>query len=145
VRLSALTAVCVCAALLVVGCGGGSNGGSNTTAPEGGGATSGAQGEAGAPKKATAPNAPAGSKVAVCETGAAGVEALHASALDCGLARRVVGQWSRNRDCALGAGDSRGSCSLRGFRCQATRTDRGTTVSCARPGGDVSFVMKGGD
>jgi hypothetical protein len=147
VRLTALTAVCVCTAVLVAGCGGGSNGGSNTTAPEGGGTTGGGSksgpGEGGAPKKATAPNAPAGSKVVVCEAGAAGLEAMHAAGVDCGLARRVVGQWSRNRDCALGAGDSRGSCSLRGFRCQATRTDRGTAVSCARPGGDVSFIKKG--
>ena len=51
-------------------------------------------------------------------------------------------RWGRRGGCALGKGESRGSCSLGGFRCQAVRVDRGTAVSCARPGGDVSFVAK---
>lgn len=138
-RPAAVTAVAivVCAALLAAGCGGGSSGGSNTTAPEGGGANGAADGT---PKKATSPNAPAGSKVVDCKVEAASMGGLRATAVDCGLARRVMGQWRRNRSCALGDSDSRGSCSLGPFRCQAVRTDEGAVVSCARPGADVSFV-----
>jgi hypothetical protein len=133
VRLSALAAVLLCAALLVAGCGGGSSGGSNTTAPPASG---------GSPKKATAPNAPAGSKVVACRESAAEVEGLRAAAVDCGTAHRITRRWENHRSCALAEGASRGSCSLGGFRCQTVRTGDGTAVSCARPGGDVSFVVK---
>jgi hypothetical protein len=143
-RLSALTAVLLCAALLAAGCGGGSSGGSNTTAaPEGDGAAGGAAG-GGAPKKATAPNAPAGSKVVACDSSGGAAEQLHATAVDCGTARGVMRQWGQSRACALAEGASRNSCSLDGFRCQAVRTDQGGAVSCARPGGDVSFVSRSG-
>jgi hypothetical protein len=150
-RLSALTAVVatiICAALLVAGCGGGGSAGSNSTSPpetggaNGGGATGGGTPGGGAPKKATAPNAPAGSRVVACKEGAVDMEGLRATAVDCGSARETMRQWGRSRGCSLGKGGSRSSCSLGGFRCQAVRTDRGAAVSCARPGGDVSFVAK---
>jgi hypothetical protein len=127
VRLTALTAVVLCAALLAAGCGGGGSGGSNTTAP---------------PKKATAPNAPAGSKVVACKEGTPDVEGLRVATVDCGTARKTMTRWSATSSCALPAGASRGSCSLGGFRCQAVRAARGIAVSCARPGGDVAFVVK---
>jgi hypothetical protein len=133
VRFAALTAVLVCAALLVAGCGGGSSGGSNTTAPPAGGGT---------PKKATAPNAPAGSKVVACEESAADAEGLRATAVDCGTADRIMRRWEKHRSCALAEGASRGSCSLGSFRCQAVKASDGAAVSCARPGGDVAFVVK---
>jgi hypothetical protein len=133
VRLVALTAVLVCAALLAAGCGGGSSGGSNTTAPPAGG---------GAPKKATAPNAPAGSKVIACKGSAADVEGLRATAVDCGTADRIMRRWEKHRSCALPEGASRGSCSLGSFRCQTVRSGDGATVSCARPGGDITFVVR---
>ncbi|HVV91634.1 MAG TPA: hypothetical protein VHB53_14160 [Solirubrobacterales bacterium] len=129
-------AVVVSAALLAAGCGGGGSGGSSSTAPRPGGGTNGG----GMPKKATAPNAPAGSKVVACKAGATGVEGLRATAVDCGSARATMLRWGRSDACALGDGESRGSCSLGGFRCQAVRADRGVVVSCARPGGDVSFI-----
>jgi hypothetical protein len=135
-------AVAVTCAVLVAGCGGGGSGGSNSTAaPEGGGTTGG-----GTPKKATAPNAPAGSKVVACEEGAEGVEGLRATAVDCATAERVMRRWENHRSCALPGGASRGSCSLGGFRCQTVRADRGVAVSCARPGGDIAFIAtrKGG-
>lgn len=135
-RTAALAAFVVCAALLAAGCGGGGSGGSNTTAPPTGGATNGGE----TSKKATAPNAPAGSKVVACKAGAAGVEGLRAAAVDCGTARATMLRWGRTEGCDLAAGASRGSCSLGGFRCQAVRADRGVAVSCARPGGDVAFI-----
>jgi hypothetical protein len=133
VRLAALTAVLVCAVLLAAGCGGGSSGGSNTTARPAGGGT---------PKKATAPNAPAGSKVVACKESAADVEGLRATAVDCGTADRIMRRWENHRSCALAEGASRGSCSLGSFRCQTVEAGRGVAVSCARPGGDIAFILK---
>lgn len=134
-RFTALAAIILCAALLATGCGGGGSGGSNTTAPPTGG------GEA--PKKATAPNAPAGSKVVACEESAAGIEGLRAAAIDCGTADRIMRRWASHRSCALAEGASRGSCALGAFRCQAVKADRGVAVSCARPGGDIAFIKRG--
>ena len=113
-----------CAALLVAGCGGGS-GGSNSAA---------------APKTATAPNAPAGSKVVACKESAVDIEGLRATAVDCGTADRIMRRWANHRSCALAEGASRGSCALGSFRCQTVRADRGVAVSCARPGGDIAFI-----
>ena len=122
----------ICAALLAAGCGGGSSGGSNTTAPPA---------EGGTPKKATAPNAPAGSKVVSCDAGAA---QLRATAVDCETARTTLEHWQQSEACALGGGNSRGSCSLGGFRCQAVKVDQGVSVSCAGPEGDVAFLVRPG-
>jgi hypothetical protein len=133
VRLAALIAVLVAAALLAAGCGGGSSGGSNTTAPPAGG---------GGPKKATAPNAPAGSKVVACKEDATEVQGLRATAVDCGTADRIMRRWEKHRSCALAEGASRGSCSLGSFRCQAVKAGEGAAVSCAHPGGDIAFVVK---
>jgi hypothetical protein len=130
VRLAPLVAILVSAALLAAGCGGGSSGGSNSTAAP----------QTGPSKKATAPNAPAGSKVVACEESAAGVDGLRAAAIDCGTADRIMRRWQKHRCCALAAGASRGSCALGSFRCQAVQADRGVAVSCARPGGDIAFV-----
>jgi hypothetical protein len=134
VRLTALAAIVLCAALLAAGCGGGDSGGSNTTAPPAGGGET--------PKKATAPNAPAGSKVVACKEGAADVEGLRVTAIDCGTADRIMRRWENHRSCSLAAEASRGSCSLGAFRCQAVKADRGVAVSCARPGGDIAFIKR---
>jgi hypothetical protein len=131
-KLSVATAfaVLVAAALLVTGCGGSGSEGSNSTAPPG------------TAKKATAPNAPAGSKVVVCEAGGAGTAQLRATAIDCDTARMTMQQWEGTEACSLGDDDSRGSCSVGAFRCQAVKVDRGLSVSCAKPGGDVAFIAK---
>ncbi|MBS1893209.1 MAG: hypothetical protein JST59_18070 [Actinobacteria bacterium] len=124
-RFTALAAIVLSAALLAAGCGGGgSEGSSSTAAPKGGGA----------PKTATAPNAPAGSKVVDCGQG------LRAAAVDCGTAERIERRWEKHRSCSLPDGASRGSCSLGPFRCQAVRAGDGIAVSCARPGGDIAFI-----
>ena len=128
-RFIALAAIVLSAALLAAGCGGSGSGGSNSTAPP--------AEEGGAPKKATAPNAPAGSKVVVCGQG------LRATAVDCGTAGRIERRWEKHRSCALPDGASRASCALGPFRCQAVKTGDGVAVSCARPGGDIAFIAKG--
>jgi hypothetical protein len=116
------------AALLVAGCGGGSGSGSSSTAPAGGGS-----------KKATAPNAPAGSKVVACAESRMETKQLRAAAVDCETARATMRHWESSHACTLGDG-SRASCSLGGFRCQAVRVDKGAAVSCAGPQGDVSWI-----
>ena len=139
--LAAVATVVICAALLAAGCGGGS-GSSKSTAPSEGGANGGGGGNPGGPKKATAPNAPAGSRVVECKERAADAGELRATAVDCGAAVAVMRKWGDHQGCALAKRASRNSCSLDGFRCQAVRTGGAATVSCARPGGDVSFVAK---
>ena len=67
---------------------------------------------------------------------------LRAAAVDCATARKTMRRWGRQHGCALGAKDTRGSCSLGGFRCQAVRTGGAASVSCARPGGDVTFIAR---
>jgi hypothetical protein len=124
-------------ALLVAGCGGGSNGGSSSTVPGGGGAN-----ESGAPKKATAPNVPAGAKVVSCKGSGPGTKQLRATAVDCGTARTTMRRWQSSQACTLGRNASRSSCSLGAFRCQAVRVDAGASVSCAHPGGDVAWIAK---
>lgn len=135
-RLTTLAATAILgAALLLAGCGGSGSGGSNTTAPPAGGTTNG-----GTPKRATAPNAPAGSKVVACKGGGAAAKGLRAAAVDCGTARATMLRWGQTSGCELAEGASRGSCSLDGFRCQAVKADRGIAVSCARPDGDIAFI-----
>lgn len=148
-RLLALIAAVLCAALLATGCGGGAGGSSAPAPPAGGAAKEGgapgteAGGAAGgATKPANEPNGPAGSKVVSCKVGAADMAQLRATVVDCGAARAAMRRWAGDRACAPGAGASRSACSLSGFRCQAVRTDRGAVVSCARPGAAVSFIAK---
>ncbi len=143
-KLSALAVLAVlAAALLVAGCGSGGSGGGSTMGATGmhDEGTRPAPAEPGAGKKATAPNAPAGSKVVACAEGRMEMVQLRATAVDCGTARTMMRQWASSHACTLGGG-SRSSCSLGRFRCQAVKVDRGAAVSCARPGGDVSFIAK---
>jgi hypothetical protein len=125
--LAAALAVC---GLLLGGCGGGTvKSGSTAPAP--------------APnEKATAPNAPAGSKVVDCKESEPEMTELRAAGVDCGTARKTMGAWSAHPDCTLGAKATRGSCSLGAFRCQEVRTGGAASVSCAHSGGDVTFVAK---
>jgi hypothetical protein len=121
-KRSAVAALAVLvAALLVAGCGGGSS--SSTS------------------KEATAPNAPAGSRVVSC----GGSAQLRATTIDCATARTTMGRWEGSDACALGPGGSRGSCSLEGFRCQAVKVEKGTSVSCVGPEGDIAFIAKRAD
>jgi hypothetical protein len=117
----------VLAALLVAGCGGGSS----STAPAGGGE--------GTPPKATAPNAPAGSKVSSCGSGS-----LRATEVDCDTARQTMERWQATESCALAEGASRNSCSVGSFRCQSANVGEGIAVSCASDEGDVAYVVKPG-
>jgi hypothetical protein len=125
-KRAAVATLAILIALLVAGCGGGSS--SSTT-------------QEGAPKKATAPNAPAGSKVVACGEHRLESHELRATEVSCETARTTLKHWKGSKACALERG-SRGSCSVGGFRCQAVKVDAGTAVSCAGPEGDVAFIVR---
>jgi hypothetical protein len=119
-RLAALSAVAVFA-VLVVGCGGSSS-------------TDGS----------TQPKAPVGASAESCDTDAMDAEDLRATGISCDQARKIMDGWQREDSCALPSGASRGGCLTHSFRCQATRTDRGTAVSCSRRGESIAFVARRG-
>jgi hypothetical protein len=119
-RLAALLAVVVLAALAAAGCGSSSDDAS------------------------TPPEAPVGASARSCETFATDAEGLRATGISCDQARQVMDGWQRQGSCALPGGASRGGCLTRSYNCQATRTDRGTAVSCARTGESVAFVARRG-
>ncbi len=105
--------------LALAGCGGGSSSSSTT-----------------APKQAAAPNAPAGSKVTTCKGG------VRAADVGCGSAIEARQRWAKRPACAIAEGRSRSSCSVGDLRCQAIRIDKGVSVSCAHPGGNVTFLER---
>jgi hypothetical protein len=141
-----LTAV----ALFVAGCGGGGSSSSGTSGNSPSTREPAGVNPGGPIKKATAPNAPAGSKVIACGAADPDARGLRAVAVDCGTAAATMKRWQAKRGCAPAAGarspaagESRKSCSLGHWRCQAVLAGRGTAVSCVRPGGgDVSFIEK---
>lgn len=81
-----------------------------------------------------------GASAQACHAHMAGAQALRATGVSCREARRVREGWQRSGGCAPGAGASRDSCTVQGFRCLAAVTDRGTAVSCATKGRSVAFV-----
>jgi hypothetical protein len=129
-RLAALLVVVALAAVLAAGCGGSSSGV---------GSTSGASTHA-APRTSTS-GAPVGAAKS-CETQAVDAEALRATGVSCNQARQVMYGWQQRGSCSSPPGASRVSCTTRSYRCSGARTDRGTAVSCARPGRSIAFVVK---
>jgi hypothetical protein len=49
--------------------------------------------------------------------------------------------WDAQPSCMRPPGASRWGCSVGAYRCQAVVTDRGWSVSCARPGRSISFTV----
>jgi hypothetical protein len=134
--------VCLAAALLA-GCGGSSGGGTGGSAT--GGETTGSTGGGQAGQAAESPSgasAPAGASARACPIDAAATAGLRVTAVSCGEGQRVVLGWRRGSGCAPAAGASQAGCSVRGYRCVATATDRGLSVSCARPGRSIAFTAK---
>jgi hypothetical protein len=58
--------------------------------------------------------------------------------------REVRSAWERNRDCGHPRGASRWGCSVGPYRCQAVVTDHGWSISCAKPGKSVAFIVRRG-
>ncbi len=119
----------VALAALVGGCGGSSESNSTDTgsgaAPQGGAAT-----------------APPGASAQSCNGGLAETESLRATGISCGEAKAVLLAWQRDDGCVGSQGISHIACTVRSYRCIATRTDRGLSVSCARPGRSVAFTSR---
>lgn len=126
-RLATPLAVLILAAGLLAGCGGSSSEGTSSTSP--GAHTS---------------TAPAGSSVRACPLAITGTRELRATGVSCGEAQKVAVVWLGDSNCAAAPGASHSACTVRGYRCIATATDRGLAVSCSRPGRAVSFTVRRG-
>lgn len=132
-RLALPLAIVALAAAMMVGCGSSSDEGTQTsTGPE-----------AQAPR-ASGAEAPVGAAAKRCDTHAVDAKALRVTAVSCGEGRQVMFGWQQAESCGLIDGASRGSCAVRSYRCLATKTDRGISVSCARPGHSIAFIAKRG-
>jgi hypothetical protein len=59
-------------------------------------------------------------------------------------ALEVRSAWERNPDCKHPRGASRWGCSVGPYRCQGVVTDRGWSISCAKPGRSIAFVVHRG-
>ena len=57
-------------------------------------------------------------------------------------AREVRSAWERTPDCRHPRGASRWGCSVGPYRCQGVVTDRGWSISCAKPGKSVAFIVR---
>jgi hypothetical protein len=60
----------------------------------------------------------------------------------CAESREIVAAWTRKQACAARPGSSRSACAVSGYRCQATATQRGLAVDCARLGRSISFQVE---
>lgn len=56
--------------------------------------------------------------------------------------QRVRSAFLANPDCKPPEGASRWGCSIASYRCQGVVTDRGWSVSCARPGRSIAFRVR---
>lgn len=132
------TLVLVLSASLVLGCGSSSNetGESRTGGVEGQSEIGEVQYEAESVPEA---GGPVGATAASCETEAVDAESLRATAVPCEQARQLMFAWQRASACELGDA-GRGGCTVRSYRCVATQAERGTAVSCSRPGESVAFL-----
>jgi hypothetical protein len=127
-RLATALAIAALAAAPLAGCGSssdGSDGAGSTAAPKAGGAS-----------------APAGAAAHACAIDAGGASGLRVTAVSCGKAQKTVLAWQKDAVCRPAAGGSEAGCTVAGYRCIATATDRGLTVSCARPGHSIAFTAQ---
>jgi len=140
-RLAAPLLIVALFAALMAGCGSSSDEGtqsSEATAPSRGGESR------GSPPRASGADAPAGASARACDTFAVDTQGLRVTGLSCKQGRQLMFGWQRAEGCGLIDGASRGACSVRSYRCLATETDRGISVSCSQPGRSIAFVAKRG-
>lgn len=55
---------------------------------------------------------------------------------------QIRAAWERNPQCQRPPGASRWGCSVGSYRCQGVVTDRGWSISCAKPGRSVAFTVR---
>lgn len=58
--------------------------------------------------------------------------------------REVRAAWEGTPQCKRPPGASRWGCSVGAYRCQGVVTDRGWSISCAKPGSSVAFTVRHG-
>jgi hypothetical protein len=58
------------------------------------------------------------------------------------VAQKVKSGWERSPSCKRPQGASRWGCSVGSYRCQAVVVGRGWSVSCAKPGESIAFVIR---
>lgn len=127
-RFAAPLTIVALAAALLAGCGSssdGSDGAGSTAAPKAGGSS-----------------APAGASAHACAIDAGGASGLRVTAVSCGKGQKTAIAWQRDASCKPATGGSQAGCTVAGYRCIATATDRGLAVSCARPGHAIAFTAK---
>lgn len=124
-RLATPLAIAALAAALLAGCGSSSDEAGSTTAPKAGGS-----------------GAPAGASAHACAIDAGGASGLRVTAVSCGKGQKAALAWQRDAGCRPAAGGSQAGCTVAGYRCIATATDRGLAVSCSRPGRSIAFTAK---
>jgi len=56
----------------------------------------------------------------------------------------VRSDWERDPSCQRPRGASRWGCSVGAYRCLGVVTDRGWSVSCAKPGRSIAFTVRPG-
>jgi uncharacterized protein YceK len=119
-RLAAFVSLVLAAALLA-GCGSSGDG------------TMGGSGSA---------TAPAGASARACALNGGGIERLRVTKVSCGEGQRVASGWRAAAQCSKQG--SRSGCAVRSYRCVATASDRGWSVSCAKPGKSIAFTVRRG-
>jgi hypothetical protein len=125
-RFATPIAIAVLAAALLAGCGSSSDEAGSTKAPP----------------KGSDSSAPAGASAHACAIDAGGVSGLRVTAVSCGKGQKVAIVWQRDATCRPPASGSQAGCTVAGYRCIATATDRGLAVSCARPDHSIAFTAK---
>jgi hypothetical protein len=101
--------------------------------------SSGTTSGSGAPQAGTS-TAPAGASAQSCPLNLDGIKALRVTGVPCGEATRVASGWRSTATCAKSG--SRSGCSVRSYRCAATASGRGWSVSCAKPGRSIAFTAR---
>lgn len=127
-RRTAPLAVLALIAGLLLGCGGSSSESSTGGTQSHGGTSTG----------------PAGATARDCNPGEAGVTGLTATGTTCTEARHLMLGWTHSSACRPPKGASRSSCPALSYRCLATATDRGWSVSCSKPGRAIAFTARRG-
>lgn len=83
---------------------------------------------------------PAGATAGTCGGGMMNGAHMRVTGASCQAGRVLMAGWRHRRSCRPGGGASRSGCTLRHYRCMATASGRGYSVSCSMPGRSVAFT-----
>jgi hypothetical protein len=94
------------------------------------------------PGPARISSAPPGASTQSCPSRVPSARELRLAGTGCSAGRLIVLGWTMQPRCGVRVAASRSSCTVAGYRCQATSTDAGIAVSCSRQGAALSFLSK---